>query len=96
MKLRDSHDPDWWLKGLIEREKIRGVLPPALALRKEAVAMEAELDKERSEAGVRRMLEDFNARVVEARRQLTGGPPVVTPTFDVEEAVHSWRARRAR
>jgi len=96
LKLHDVHDPNWWLKGLIEREKITGILPPALALRKESATMETELDKERSEAGVRRILEEFNARVVEARRQLTGGPPVVTPTFDVEGTVKSWRARRVR
>lgn len=96
LKLHDTHDPDWWLKGLIERERITGVLPPALALRKEFADMEVELDKERSEADVRRILDDFNARVVAARRQLTGGPPVVTPTVDVEEAVLSWRARRIR
>ena len=32
------HDPDWWLKSLIERERITGVLPPALALRTEDAA----------------------------------------------------------
>ena len=96
MELRDTNDPDWWLKGLVEREKISGVLPPALALRQEASAMEAELDKEASEVGVRRILADFNARVVAARRQLSGGPPVITPTYDVEETVEAWRARRSR
>ena len=30
--LGSSHDRDWWLKKLIEREQITGVLPPALAL----------------------------------------------------------------
>ena len=29
--LGTEHDPDWWLKRLIEREQITGVLPPALA-----------------------------------------------------------------
>lgn len=95
LELRDTHDPDWWLKGLVEREKISGVLPPALALRQEAAAMEAELDTEASEVGVRRILADFNARVVAARRQLSGGPPVITPTYDVEETVEAWRVRRS-
>ena len=31
--LGSTHDPDWWVKNLIERERITGVLPPALALR---------------------------------------------------------------
>src|ERR1700753_2779456 len=33
--LGSPYDRDWWLKKLIEREQITGVLPPALQLRKE-------------------------------------------------------------
>ena len=43
---------------------------------------------------MREYLEDFNHRVIEARRQLLGGPPVVTPTVDVEEWVTRWQERR--
>lgn len=95
LKLPDRHDPDWWVKGLIEREKITGVLPPALALRREDAELDAELDRMPTEEEVRRALADFNTRVVEARRQLQGGPPVVTPTRDVEDEVNAWRQRRA-
>jgi hypothetical protein len=91
--LKGSYDPDWWLKGLVEREQITGVLPAA-QLREEHRRMDETLDREPSEAGVRRILEDFNARVIDARRQLTGGPPVVTPVRDVEEEVRRWRGRR--
>jgi hypothetical protein len=93
--LGQSHDPDWWLKKLIERERITGVLPPALALRKEDAELGATLDRETSERVVRELLEDFNRRVVEARRQLLGGPPVVTPTRDVDAEVEAWRRRRS-
>jgi hypothetical protein len=95
LKLPDRHDPDWWVKSLIEREKITGVLPPALGLRREDAELDAELDRMASEEEVRRALADFNARVVAARRQLQGGPPVVTPTRDVEDEVNAWRQRRA-
>jgi hypothetical protein len=88
------HDPNWWVKRLIERENITGVLPPALALRREHAELEELLDREATEADVRRVVEDFNQRVVEARRQLLGGPPVITPTRDVEQEVAGWRARR--
>jgi len=91
--LGSTHDPDWWVKGLIEREKITGVLPPALALRKEDAELDAVLDRETTEEAVRRTVRDFNRRVVEARRQLTGGPPVVTPPRDEETEVASWRVR---
>ena len=93
--LGSTHDPDWWVKSLVEREKITGVLPPALGLRKEDAELDAVIDREGSEEGVRRVVADFNRRVVEARRQLTGGPPVVTPTRDEEAEVVAWRARRA-
>jgi hypothetical protein len=95
LKLPDRHDPDWWVKSLIEREKITGVLPPALGLRREDAELDGELDRMATEEEVRRALADFNTRVVEARRQLQGGPPVVTPTRDVEDEVNAWRQRRA-
>jgi hypothetical protein len=93
--LGDTHDPDWWVKSLIERERITGVLPPALGLRKEDAELDGLLDRETTEDGVRRIVGDFNRRVVEARRQLQGGPPVVTPTRDVDAEVVAWRDRRA-
>jgi hypothetical protein len=91
--LGSPHDRDWWLKKLIEREQI-SVLPAALQLRKDDAELDALLDREATEQQVRTQLEDFNRRVIEARRQLQGGPPVVTPTRDVEAEVERWRARR--
>lgn len=89
-----THDPDWWVKQLVERERITGVLPPALQLRTDDAGLDDQLDRLASEAEVRCEVEDFNARVVAARRQLEGGPPVITPTRDVEDEVGRWRARR--
>ncbi|MBA2738700.1 MAG: DUF1992 domain-containing protein [Nocardioidaceae bacterium] len=94
-ELGDSHDPNWWVKQLIEREQITGVLPPALALRKEAAELTARLERQTTEQGVRRVVADFNQRVVEARRQLLGGPPVVTATRDADAEVAGWRSRLA-
>ncbi|WP_374457060.1 DUF1992 domain-containing protein [Nocardioides sp.] len=88
-----EHDPDWWVKKLVEREHI-ALLPPALALRKEDAELEARLDAITVEREVRRELEDFNRRVVETRRQLQGGPPVVTATRDVDAELAAWRERR--
>lgn len=89
------HDPDWWLKQLIERERITGVLPPALALRKEHAELDATLDRITTADGVRAAIADFNARIVDARRQLQGGPPVVTPLRDADDEVAAWERRRA-
>lgn len=92
--LGSLEDRDWWLRKLIERERITGVLPPALQLRKDDAELDALLDREATETQVRELVEDFNRRVVEARRQLQGGPPVVTPTRGVDEEVERWRRRR--
>ena len=94
LDLGSPHDHDWWLKKLIERERITGVLPAALQLRKDDAELDALLDREYREETVRELLEQFNRRVVEARRQLQGGPPVVTPLRDVEAEVAAWRSRR--
>jgi hypothetical protein len=87
-------DPEWWLKKLVERERITGVLPEALQLRKDDAELDALLDRESSERVVRELLETFNRRVINARRQLQGGPPVITPTRDVDAEIAAWRERR--
>ena len=93
--LGEKYDPDWWVKGLLQRENITGMGPKAILLRTEDAELAARLDELGSENQVRQHLEDFNARVIDARRQLLGGPPVVTQTRDVESEVQHWRGRRA-
>ncbi|WP_227412144.1 MULTISPECIES: DUF1992 domain-containing protein [unclassified Cryobacterium] len=88
------YDPDWWIRQKIQSERITGLGPPALTLRTEDVQLEERLDRAFTEADVRGILEDFNKRVIEARRQLLGGPPVVTMTRDIDAEVAAWRARR--
>ncbi|RPE77945.1 uncharacterized protein DUF1992 [Frondihabitans sp. PhB161] len=92
--LTGGHDPDWWIKAKIEREGLSGVAPPALSLRTENAQLDDLLDSMATEASVRATLSDFNSRIVEARRQLAGGPPVVTPLRDADAEVGRWRARR--
>ncbi|WP_336240244.1 DUF1992 domain-containing protein [Cellulosimicrobium protaetiae] len=94
--LTGTHDPDWWLRSVIEREQLTGLGPPAMLLKQEDRELDDRLDRELDEQVVRELLTDFNARVVDARRQLLGGPPVVTPTRDVEHEVARWRTRRGR
>jgi hypothetical protein len=93
--LGESHDPDWWIRRKIESEKLTGLGPPALTLRVEDRELEARLDELPTEEAVREALDDFNRRVIEARRQLLGGPPVVTPTRDIDTELAAWRERRA-
>lgn len=88
-------DPDWWVKGLIEREQLSGLAPAPFRLRKEDAELDAKLDQQYMESRARETLEDFNRQVIDARRQLLGGPPVVTKTRDVEQEIERWRERRA-
>jgi hypothetical protein len=90
-----QHDPDWWVRQLVEREKITGVLPPALQLRKDDAELDARLDELPTEAQVREELEDFNARVIKARYTPVDGPPLITQPRDIDAEVAAWRERRA-
>jgi len=88
-----GHDPDWWVKKLVEREQI-SALPPALQIRKDDAELDARLDRMSVESEVRREVEEFNERVRQARYQPLGGPPMITQPRDVEAEVEAWRERR--
>jgi len=92
--LGTHHDPDWWIRRKIETENLSGLGPPALLLRTEDRGLDDELDQLGREEDVREVVEDFNRRVIAARRQLNGGPPVVTKTRDADAEVAAWRERR--
>ncbi|AZZ49487.1 DUF1992 domain-containing protein [Rathayibacter rathayi] len=90
-----AHDPDWWIRRKIERENLTGIGPAAFLLRTEDRTLNERLDRLHREDEVRAELADFTKRVIEARRQLLGGPPVVTPLRDVDAEVTAWSQRRA-
>ena len=92
--LGQGNDPDWWVKGLIQRENLTGLGPKAILLRTEDAELDATLDRVYTEKQVREIVEDFNARLIDARRQLQGGPPVITKTRDVDGEVRRWQERR--
>lgn len=97
--LGTEHDPDWWIKRLVEREQVTGVLPPAFQLRKDDAQLDARLDRITVESEVRREVEEFNASVRRAIYTPPVGnqpaPPVITRQRDVETEVVRWRERRA-
>jgi hypothetical protein len=94
--LGERHDPDWWVKQLLEREQITGIAPPSVQVRREDAALDDRLDRLGSEAEVRREVADFNARVRWALYRPPEGPPVITAQRDVDHEVERWRARRAQ
>ena len=97
--LGDPNDALWWVRGLAEREQLdfTGVLPPAVALRKEAATFPESLLDLRTEESVREVLDDFNRRVKQDRLRLPepGMPQLLAPTVDVDDLVVQWSALRA-
>ncbi|WP_062290727.1 DUF1992 domain-containing protein [Demequina phytophila] len=89
-----SGDPDWWTKALVEREQLSGLAPESVLLRRDDAALDARLDALWAEAEVREALAEFNSRGITARARPSDGPPLITPTRDVEGEVRRWRARR--
>ena len=92
--LNGRDDPDWWVKGLMEREQLRPPLPPALALRKEVAELPQTLADVRDERVVRDLVAALNRRILELRRRPVAGRPVLVPTVDVDRVVAEWRQRR--
>jgi hypothetical protein len=90
----DEYDENWWIKDLVRRENITGVVPASLALRKEAEDLMETVATKKTESSVRKLVTDLNERILRARRGLIDGPPVVLPTFDVDDVVRAWRDGR--
>jgi Domain of unknown function (DUF1992) len=95
----DVDDPDWWVKGLVQREQLdmTGAMPPVIALRKEAADFPESLLDLRTEESVRAVLDDYNRRVRLDRLRPTVGnlPPLLARTIDVDEMVGRWRELRS-
>ena len=92
--LDEPHDELWWVKRKLRRENF-SYLPPTIALRKEAEDALVTASQAGSEAEVRRIVADINARIVEGNRKAASGPPLNLMPFDVEAVVRSWQERRA-
>ncbi len=90
-KLAAPHDPDWWVKDFMRREKIEAdvLLPPSVQLRKEKAQVAEKVATMRTEAEVRDYLAELNERIRIQIRDATG---VVIPVgfVEVEPVVEQW------
>ncbi|MEU4570396.1 DUF1992 domain-containing protein [Micromonospora sp. NPDC023956] len=86
----------WWLKGLLERERIpsEALLPTPLLLRKRVERLPDEVRDLPTEAAVRVCAQELNAQIVAWLRTPTG-PRVVVRPVDVDELVRQWRRARS-
>lgn len=87
------YDELWWIKGKLHREGF-AVLPPALALRKEAEDAREALRTARTERQVRALLTEINDKIRAALRRPPPGPPLNLKEFDVEAELTRWRESR--
>lgn len=91
--LTAPYDPLWWVKKLLEREKL-SVLPLALEVR---AKVDRELEAVWSvsrEGDVRARVTAINAEIGRANRTAAEGPPTTQAPLDVDEIVAEWRRRR--
>jgi len=87
------YDPLWWVKKLMEREKL-SVLPEALAIR---AKVQRELEAIRAlsrEDDVRARIVALNAEIRRANRATAEGPPTTLSPFDPDAVVEAWRRQR--
>ncbi|MFB7930414.1 DUF1992 domain-containing protein [Streptomyces sp. NPDC056039] len=89
-----GYDELWWIRRKMAREGF-SVLPPALALRKEAEdALLAALAAP-SERIVRKIITEINDKIREMMFKPPPGPPLGKKPYDVEDVVRQWREHRA-
>jgi hypothetical protein len=89
-----SYDELWWVKQKMAREGL-SVLPPTLALRKEAEDALAAAHKAPSEGAVRRIVMDINVKIRDMMFKPPPGPPLGLKPYDVDDVVREWREARA-
>ncbi|MFJ8464867.1 DnaJ family domain-containing protein [Streptomyces swartbergensis] len=89
-----TYDELWWVKRKMAREGI-SVLPPTLALRKEAEDALLAAYAAPSEQAVRKIIGEINDKIREMMFKPPPGPPLGKKPYDVEDVVRQWRERRA-
>ncbi|MFE0727874.1 DUF1992 domain-containing protein [Streptomyces antibioticus] len=89
-----TYDELWWIKRKMAREGL-SVLPPTLALRKEAEDALAAAYAAPTERIVRKIITDVNVKLREMMYKPPPGPPLGMKPYDVEDVVRLWRERRA-
>ncbi|MBV7698442.1 DUF1992 domain-containing protein [Streptomyces sp. TRM70350] len=92
--VEDTYDEQWWIKRKLAREGI-SVLPPTLALRKEAEDALLAAMRAPSERLVRKIVEDVNVKIRDVMFKPPPGPPLGLKPYDVEDVVRRWQQGRA-
>ena len=92
--LGQEHDPLWWVKELVQRERI-SMLPPSLELLSKVEKELATIEKLHDEATVRRRVAALNVEIAKVNATVMDGPPTRLGTLDVDQVVARWRRTRS-
>jgi hypothetical protein len=91
--LGGHYDPDWWVKKLIQREKI-SMLPVSLELLRKVEAEVERIWKLSNEAVVRERVRTLNAEIARANARVDEGPLTRLAQLDADAMVAEWRRVR--
>ncbi|MET8763185.1 DUF1992 domain-containing protein [Lentzea sp. NPDC004782] len=80
-------EEDWWLKKKVREEEGTAGLPPSLVLRKQAETAKARALAAGTDDEARAIIEEMNAKILDALRKPLSGPPLNLMPFDVEKLV---------
>lgn len=92
--LDGRHDPDWWIKSMLEREQVTGVLPPSLTLRKQIDGLQESIASESSERNVRAVVDNLNQLITQSHRRALDGPQIFFKKLDPDAVVGEWKRSR--
>jgi Domain of unknown function (DUF1992) len=92
--LDQAYDPLWWVKQLIQRERI-SMLPPALELLRKVEKELATIETLPDEATVRRRVAALNVEIAKVNATVVEGPPTRLGTLDIDQIVARWRRTRS-
>jgi uncharacterized small protein (DUF1192 family) len=92
--LADGYDPDWWVKRLVQRERV-SIAPPSLELLRKVEVEMAKILALRREPDVRARVAALNAEIARVNATAATGPPTRLAPLDVEAIVEQWRRRSA-
>jgi hypothetical protein len=92
--LADGYDPDWWVKRLVQRERV-SIAPPSLELLRKVEVEMAKILALRREPDVRARVATLNAEIARVNATAATGPPTRLAPLDVEAIVEQWRRRSA-
>jgi hypothetical protein len=91
--LHRPHDELWWIRRKMKDEGL-SYLPPTLQVRRDVERAREEIAAAPSEARVREIVQQVNARIRRVNRTVLSGPASTVMPLDEEAVIRQWRVDR--